>query len=350
MIRPPSTPLLVLLAFALTSFVPTLSATTASAPLPSNARRPGAEAGPTKVGYAVWIGDVTRIDSVAQTFSANLMLLLRWNDPQLRHAGPGTKQYALKGIWHPPILIVNETGETKRSLPEVADVAPDGSVVLRQMLLGTFAQALDLSSFPFDRATFRVHLVLPGYLPNEIAFEPDAAAVAAGLPGGIGRADQLTLQDWSVLSTAAGSKPYTISPGFELAGFAFEFTAERNAQYFVIKVILPLLLIVMMSWAVFWIEPGESGPQLSIAVMSMLTLVAYRFAVESNIPKLPYLTRLDAFIVMGTLLVFVSLIEVIVVTKMATRDRLEQARAIDRRCRWVVPLIFALATAAIFVH
>jgi hypothetical protein len=80
----------------------------------------------------------------------------------------------------------------------------------------------------------------------------------------------------------------------------------------------------------------------------MLTLIAYRFAIESNIPKLPYLTRLDAFILTGTLLVFLSLIEVIVVTKMAKRDRLKQPCAVDRRCRWIVPLVFAIATGAIF--
>ncbi len=296
----------------------------------------------------VWIGDVTAINSVAQTFSANLMLILRWHDPKLRHAGPAAKQVALAEIWHPPLLIVNEIGETMRSLPEIAEVAPDGSVITRQRLIGTFTHSLDLRGFPFDRATFRVQLVTPGYRPQEIEFEPYAGAVAAGLRGGIGRAQQFTLQDWRVLSTAAGPKPYPVLPDLELAGFAFEFTAARNAQYFVIKVILPLLLIVMMSWSVFWIDPREVGPQFSIAVTSMLTLIAYRFAIESNIPKLPYLTRLDAFILAGTLLVFLSLIEVVIVSRMVKSDRLEQARAIDRRCRWISPIVFAGVSAAIF--
>ena len=95
---------MVALAFALTSFAFTLSAADVPAPLPPTPPRPGAEAGPTKVGYVVWIGDITAIDSVAQTFSANVMLILRWHDPQLRHAGPAAKQYALKEIWHPPVL------------------------------------------------------------------------------------------------------------------------------------------------------------------------------------------------------------------------------------------------------
>ncbi len=311
--------------------------------LPATLPRPGAESGPTKISYAVWIGDVTGIDSVAQTFSADVMLILSWHDPGLRHAGPGAKKYPLADIWNPPVLIANEGRFTKRSLPEIAEVAPDGSVVTRQWLIGIFEQTLDLRSFPFDRATFRVHMVLPGHTPREIEFEPDPKALAAGLRDGIGMDHDLSLQDWRVLGATAGSKPYTVAAGLELAGLAFEFTAARNSKYFVIKVILPLVMIVLMSLAVFWIDPTETSPQFSIAVTSMLTLISYRFVIEGNIPKLPYLTRLDAFILASSVLVFFALIEVVAVSRFAKSNQLALARTIDRRCRWIFPLVFLLS-------
>ena len=77
---------------------------------------------------------------------------------------------------------------------------------------------------------------------------------------------------------------YTLAPGLENSGYAVEFTASRNVQHYILKVILPLVLIVMMSWAVFWIDPVTSNSQISIAVTSMLTLIAYRFAVDSQLP------------------------------------------------------------------
>ena len=123
----------------------------------------------------------------------------------------------------------------------------------------------------------------------------------------------------------------------------------RNAQHFIVKVIIPLVLIVMMSWAVFWIEPTDTGTQVGLAVTAMLTLIAYRFAVDSDVPKLPYLTRLDAFILFSSVLVFLSLIEVMVTTKLAGRSRLELARNIDRHCRWIFPLVFATVGAGIFL-
>jgi hypothetical protein len=318
-------------------------------PLPPTALRPGSDAGPTKVGYAVWLGDVKQIDGVAQTFSVSFVVAMRWHDLRLAHAGPGAKQYALDDIWHPRLLILNEAGDTVRSLPEVADVAPDGTAAYRQRLIGTFSQSLDLRAFPFDRDTFRVPFVSLGHRPEEVAFAPDEMAIAAGMRAGIGLPEKLTIQDWRVESATTHVNPLHVTPGVELASFAFEFTAARRAQHFIIKVILPLVLIVAMSWAVFWIEPNDASTQFGISITAMLTLIAYRFAIDGDVPKLPYLTKLDAFILMSTVLVFLSLIEVMVTTKFANRDRTELARKIDRRCRWIFPLVFSAATIAIFL-
>lgn len=173
---------------------------------------------------------------------------------------------------------------------------------------------------------------------------------SARFRAGIGLAEKLTIQDWRVLSTGTRVQPYRAALGIEIAGYVFEFTAARNAHHFIIKVIIPLILIVMMSWAVFWIEPNDAATQVGIASTAMLTLIAYRFAVDSDVPKLPYLTRLDAFILMSSVLVFLSLVEVLITTKFASRDRGELARTIDRRCRWIFPLVFALTTGVIFLR
>jgi hypothetical protein len=158
--------------------------------LPPVPPRPGAAEGPTEVGYAVWIVDVTRIDSADQTFEAGLVVVLRWRDPSLAHAGPGAKRYAVEDIWHPRLLVANEAEEISQSLSEVAEVAPDGTAVWRQRFMGRFAEALNLHAFPFDRDTFRISFVVPGRTPEEIRFVPDAGAEAPGLKQGIGMAER----------------------------------------------------------------------------------------------------------------------------------------------------------------
>ena len=75
---------------------------------------------------------------------------MRWHDARLAHPGPGVKTYALADIWHPELLVANDDGAVKRTLPEKAEVTSDGTVVYRQLFAGSFAQRLDLRAFPFD--------------------------------------------------------------------------------------------------------------------------------------------------------------------------------------------------------
>jgi len=98
---------------------------------------------------------------------------------------------------------------------------------------------------------------------------------------------------------------------------------------------------VAMSWTVFWIDPKEAGVQISVAITTMLTLNAYRFAVGADLPNVSYLTRLDFFIFSATILVFASLVEVVVTSTFARNRRLKMARKFDLWSRLLFPAVFA---------
>lgn len=326
------------------------SASAAPVPLSPAELRPGADAGPTQISVAVWVTDIVQIDSAAQTFNASLIVALTWQDRRLAHAGPDVVSYALDDIWHPEWVVANDDGAVKQTLPAHAHVQPDGTVFCRLRFVGPFLQKLDLRRFPFDRHPFQVRFVVVGHRPEEIEFVPDQKLVAAGLPQGAGVAPDLTMVDWMVSAPTAFAETYQAAPGLEIAGYTFRFQAARQVQHYLVKVMLPLLLIVLMSWTVFWIDPTNGGSQISVAVTSMLTLIAYRFAVGAEVPRLPYLTRLDAFILASSLLVFCSLIEVMITTWMASDGRMALARVIDRRCRVIFPLTFVMCVALIYAR
>jgi hypothetical protein len=312
--------------------------------------RPNAAAGPTQVSVGIWIVDINSIDSAQQSFMADVAIVLQWKDPRLAHTGGGIAHYPLDQIWDPRVVIANETNSVERRLVDSAEVEADGTVTYRQRYVGSFTQPLLLRSFPFDKQTFHVRFAAVRYGPNDVVFVPNKKWVDAGLRQGGGIAPEITLPDWTIEKWEIRPTVYTFAPGLESSGYVFEFTALRNVRHYILKVILPLVLIVMMSWAVFWIDPNTSNSQINIAVTSMLTLIAYRFAVDSQLPRLPYMTRLDAFILTSTLLVFFSLIEVLVTTILDHNKQSDRAKKIDRCCRVIFPVFFALASAAIFMH
>jgi hypothetical protein len=320
------------------------------AEMPTVIDRPGADAGPTDVSVGIWVVDISKIDSAEQSFTAEIALVLRWKDPRLTHTGSGVVRYPLEQVWHPRVGIANETASVVRKFPDWVEVEPDGTLTYRQRYAGAFTQPLRLQSFPFDRQTFRIQLVAVRYRPNEVKFVPDQDWIQNGVKEAAGIAPSITLPDWRVEKWETKPRAYALAPGLEFSGYVFGFTASRNVQHYILKVILPLVLIVMMSWSVFWTDPTNSNTQFSIAVTSMLTLIAYRFAVDNQLPRLPYMTRLDVFFLISTLLVFFSLIEVLVTTILDNNEQTERAKKIDRYCRVIVPAIFLAASIAIFAH
>jgi hypothetical protein len=60
------------------------------------------------------------------------------------------------------------------------------------------------------------------------------------------------------------------------------------------------------------------------------------------------MTRLDALILTSTVLVFLSLIEVLVATILDNNQQTERARKIDRYCCVIFSIIFTIASVRIF--
>jgi hypothetical protein len=307
--------------------------------------RPNPAVGPTKVFVQIWFADVDNIDSAKQNYTANVYIRLRWTDPRLARREKGPKPYDLKDIWHPPVIIANEIGLVRRTLPETAVVTPEGTVICRQRYVGVFSQPLQLKEFPFDSHVFRLHLVLPGYSPQEVEFAADETLPNRGGPrsaDGAGIADEISLPDWDIQWCRTMPLPYvTTAGGMVAAGYAMDFKARRDWGYFVWKIVGPLTLIVLMSWLVFWIDPTHAGTQIGVGTMAMLTLIAYRFAIDQSVPKVDYLTRLDYFVIGATLLVFLALCQVVVTASLAQKDRLALARRMDQWSRVIFLILLA---------
>lgn len=83
-----------------------------------------------------------------------------------------------------------------------------------------------------------------------------------------------------------------------------EVKVVRQPDFYTWKIIVPLCLIVAMSWVPRWMDPKEIGTNLAISTTSFLTLVAYLFATTSLLPKVVYFTRIDGFILLSTFMVW----------------------------------------------
>jgi len=288
------------------------------------------------VEVKVLLLDIEGIDSVSQNFTANLTMVLRWRDSSLAHNGPDPIIMPLDDIGFPNIQILNQQ-KLISTLPRAVEIHPDGEVVHRQRVWGSFSQPLDLQEFPFDTQRLQVTLANVGLGAESVQLVPSPSS---------GISETLTMPDWEVTGWdfVASDLSLDDEPP-RVQGMVFSLDVKRDTSFFIYKVIMPLILIVMMSWLVFWIDPSLAASQISVSVTAMLTMIAYRFAIAGMMPRLAFLTSLDHFVLVSTLVVFLSMVEVIYTAYLSTSDQLEKARKMDRKARWIAPLIYGALTA-----
>jgi hypothetical protein len=302
--------------------------------------RPVGWLGPTEVKFFIFVVDVDAINDAEQNFATNVYIRLSWKDYRLANPGSQSRQMPLNDVWNPRIVLVNQQGLVPKSLPEVVQVEPDGTVTYHQRYTGRLSQPLKLSEFPMDKHSFTIQFAAAGYKADELNFVEDTLQRDSFTYKGGEIAKQFSVPDWKILGFSTSALPYSPVAGIRSAGFSLAFEARRYVAYYIWQVVLPLTVIVIMSWSAFWLDETQVGARIGVATSAILTLIAYRFVLASLLPRLPYMTRMDYLTVGSTLLVLLALIIVLWTSLTEHRGHKRMSHIIDICARFGFPLIF----------
>ena len=149
----------------------------------------------------------------------------------------------------------------------------------------------DLRSFPFDKQ--KIIFSFRENIDTDVTFEP-SWFIHASLYDLINK--EKVVNGWKV--TDYSIQGFNISDSNSYADFYYNginitLDVERESQYYIYKVILPIILILMVCWSAIWITPFEIESRLTITIVCLLSLIAYNFVIDSELPKLEYLTIMD---------------------------------------------------------
>jgi neurotransmitter-gated ion-channel len=315
-----------------------LAASTARAALDVDLSRPDGGR-PTPVRLELYLVDLHEIFGSEQAFLADVAMKAEWRDPRLAGRWSGVRGVPLNEIWNPRLQLLNQRGVTL-VLPPRVEVDATGRVTYRQLFSGRFSARMNFTDFPLDHHRFSIQLVTLGYSPAEVELRYAGNGLRSG------RAAHLAISDWKVGPARMTRAGFALSPGGRpLAGAALRWEASRNLAYPAVQVILPLVLIVLMGWTAMWPDPSAVPARVSIAVTTMLTLIAYRFTLARSLPNLDYLTRMDYFMLTSTVLVFLVVVLVTLCSRLLGQGRQELVARIDRWAVVAFPVLFAVIFA-----
>jgi len=302
--------------------------------------RPNPEKGPTEIRVRSFVIDLKKISTVDQTFMIDIVVAARWYDSRVAHLGKGYEPRGRKvsrnEIWFPDITVLNAVSG-RADFDPIARVHEDGLVEYIQRFMGVASSPLDLRFFPFDHQELPLSIVWREYDPSEVS------VVYETVNSGV--ADKFTVAGWSFDSWRGEGGKYrmVLSEGnaiIERPQFKLTMTVKRDYRFFIWKVFAPLTIIVLMSWAVFWINPSQMAVQIGVASTSILTLVAFLLTLGAFLPRISYLTVLDRFAFAALALVFLAFVEALMTCTMAAKGRIKLAQRIDLFSRFAFPLAF----------
>ena len=333
----------IFLAICLSAVALSVNAQPASAAADLMGTRPNAGGEPDEITVGLGVLDIAEINDREQIFMADLYTEVEWQDPRLAVDGDAVgelRTFPLDAIWHPRLAIVNGRGLDLR-LPEVATVDQQGNVVARQRLAGPLAVDLELHDFPFDTQRLPINVVSYEYSPSEIVFTAASRLV--------GKFDDLSGEGWIYEALEPERSAYRLQEGGRGGSqISFAVMAERQAGYYVFTLALPMTLILFLAWMAHWLPVDVIPSRMGIATATVFSLIAFGVSFRLTLPKIPYLTDADRFVLYSTLLVLVSLAVTVASVRWASTDRQQAAENLTRRARLAFPFLYGLIVLLTF--
>ena len=324
--------------------------------------------GPLEVLVGFNLVNITDVNEKEETIDFEGAIYLEWTDPRLAYDPidfgmpadwqPGDYSLAPRQIyqgiyafselyqgWWLSIVIPNGIGN--RQITEQAlGVWPDGRVLYHDTFYSKSETPMDLRLFPFDSQSLEIFFHPFLYGTNEVVLVPDAKLARTW--------DQnMGIADWSRDSVTIRGRPIRVAKSDgdadEISEVVVTVNIERRPLHFLVSFLFPMVLLVSLTWCVFWMEKETLSNRVNITFIGILSVVAYYFVIIDFIPSVSYLTLMDGFIISTFLILAAGVVLAVVMEEIARKGRFSLGLQLDRVCRWAFPLTYAISTVVLSV-
>lgn len=299
--------------------------------------------GPPAIGAQVvkvgmYVNTVYQLEVESSTYYLDAYLWLKWNgdiDPA------GTLELT---------NLVEEWGAMVTQLNEEPIELPDGSQYRLLKIEGRFMQPFILADYPLDRQRLSVYIEDSTYGADTLVYEMDTT--------GSGYGHMLAIPGWQIESWSSQQLQHNYGSffGAEGAGGAstystlrFDLEIARPVNFFIFKLMLPLLIILAASWMVLVLHPRLVDARTALPGMGLLTAVFLQQAYSDGLPEVGYLVLIDKIYAVAYAMIVLTLLRAIWTSRgdIDTAADILQARRTDRLLLATQVVVFVAAVVAI---
>ncbi|MEI6558365.1 MAG: hypothetical protein WCO00_08135 [Rhodospirillaceae bacterium] len=295
---------------------------------------------PTPVTISIQLDQISSIVQREGKFGVVATLRLQWRDPgyafspaschcNIRTFDEVTFRHFLEEhhLRWPEFVIFNLQGR-RWNQGVLITVDSNGTARYMERFSASLqAPDLDFLQFPFDSQNFYIHI-------DSIFASERYKFVQVPSKNTIGK--QVGLDEWMV-------SKYDTSVGLTddlKSRFTFHVEAKRHLKYYVLKIFMPLMIILMTSWATFLLK--DYNKRIDVTGAHLLLFVAFNFTISNDLPRLGYVTFMDTILasafVVGSLLIMLN----VYLKREETAGRLAEIRRVDRALLALYPVGYFL--------
>lgn len=190
----------------------------------------------------------------------------------------------------------------------------------------------DYSAFPFDSQVFTIEYganQIMSYTP--IIFSPFDTLMSQSM-------SDISIYEWNIVDFDT-SKSKTNYFNSEIYGHNINILADRQYFYYLIKVYLPILIVLLISLSILFINPVQLESRLTVSVVCFLALIAYTYIIDNDVPKLSYLTIMDYVILISYFFAAVPLIQSIAVFSINENDK-DRSIKFNNNSKVAIPILY----------
>ncbi len=282
----------------------------------------------TQVELTFEINELIRIDSSQNEHEATFHFKYLWHDDRLLKIAKkiGDKWNMKKGfwckwtldewyfeedwfLWHPDLIIKNITEEKKFNKTDditlsylAADtISGEPTLTMSRDVYSNsiFRSPFQFQNFPFDKQylLFDIYESQHSHLDLDLVVTPYLFDNFEDFIWTKDRHEDEGLPDWKI--TDFSINPWSeksVVWGTTTDSVQIKLIVERNFMYYIYKVLIPIFIILIISFATYLIPSKQLESKLTLSIVCFLALIAYNFVIDESLPKLSYLTIMDYII------------------------------------------------------
>lgn len=309
--------------------------------------------GPILVNVGLEIISIPEINEPEEKFKLHGILHLKWNDilnrfdPEVTGCDPvvfeeSAAAEALSSIWWPDPDFKDAIHRPELS-NQMLTVFSNGDCHLQMLIQADIRYYPDLYRFPFDSQNLSVIIEPFGFNSDEVVFIVDSAYTDINkkpLP-----------VDWVFDSIKYEEKQiYEFHHSYKTSQINFSIITKRKGNFYIWRLLIPMILIVMVTWTVFWMVGEKLNDRIKVIAIGLLSAVSFAHFLGNQMPEIPYLSFLDTVFISSLIIVFVSVIESLFSYSYFKKNKIEKAHLLDKSFRFIMPVLYFLVLYIIYEY